>query len=184
VERFPWRLEDCIEGEIPFNLLAVLVQQTTKTELPYVVRAIEAIRKPGINIVSTAILVDWPEKSSRTIIEPAENYEAKDKVMETGVFDRIKNVNFEFEDLDNLDPKLLGWLVNFYSRQRTMADVKRVIGFEAKFDLAMRQKIGRIISFASKNGFSLRLTTELNPNLLRCYGQDIYLANLDVKPKA
>jgi len=70
------------------------------------------------------------------------------------------------------------------ARQRSYVDVDtRILGIEANTELAMRQKIGRRMAEVSGPGLSLGLTTENNPQLLRCYGKHVYLANIDVRSK-
>ena len=175
------RLDECIEKGSPVNLFVVLVAQTAQAELSYLTRAVEAIKKPGVTVVTTVILADWPRIVKAPAVPSISDIESITKLIDRAGLGEIKRVSREAADTYTPDEKLRRWLLKFYERQESMADIDRVLGFQVDEDLAMRQKVGRIISKASAGGFTLGLTTELNPQLLRLYGKDIFLANINVR---
>lgn len=179
-------LDHCIQTGLQVNLFAVVTTETAKTELPYLVNAVEIFRNKEINtLVTTALVVNWPPRMVKLDALPAMmpldlTVPVTALIRKSQQFDYVEQLSLDNNEIDQKDP-LRTWLVNFYLRQRSMADIRRAIGFQVDPDLAMRRKIGKRISTSPTSGLNLGLTTEHNPQLLRCYGKDTFLANIDVR---
>ena len=180
-------LETTIDKGKPVTLLAVIAPETAVKELPFFKRAIGILRSQ-CQSTATALIVDWPAKPVKTApgtyLQPgAPLTEAVKATKDIRTFNLVQTITsipdgtaIPEQDQD------LKWLINYLLRQGTWGDNDyRVFGFLAREQLAARREIGRVISETPSDGLRLGLTTELNPGLLRCYGRNIYLANLKVK---
>ncbi len=178
------QLDRCVQTNLPMNLFAVVTAETAQAELPYLINAAKVFKNGGINtLTTTALIINWPLRITSappSPVLPNLVASATTLVRQAQLFENVEQITLEDNEIDPKDP-LRPWLVRFYSRQRTMASIKRVIGFQVDSDLAVRRKIGRRISISPTDRLNLGLTTEFNPQLLRCYGRNIFLANIDVR---
>jgi len=55
-------------------------------------RAVQAFQRPGLAVNSTALLVNWPAKASRTLEGITHNSSLRDEIDKTGIFSEIENM--------------------------------------------------------------------------------------------